>query len=51
MSIMMCEECDRMIDTDKYPECFVKVRNVERCLCRFCVENYPEDDVKSIYDD
>lgn len=41
MSMDRCSGCDRPIDTDDDPECYVEVGNMRRlhktiCLCEFC---------------
>jgi hypothetical protein len=39
MSMMMCETCDRFIDTDYDAECFV----ADTCICERCQEGMLED--------
>ena len=41
MSMCTCERCDRMIDSDDDPDCFVEVGNMRRLhstivLCEWC---------------
>jgi hypothetical protein len=36
MSMVMCERCDRMIDSDDDPDCFVE--NPDAVLCEWCRE-------------
>lgn len=51
MSCMYCTEgCGRLIDTDDEPESFCKIRQPdgslkEECLCVWCREEHPEEDV------
>lgn len=44
MSMCICERCDRMIDSDQDPDCFVEVGNMRRMhstitLCEWCRED------------
>lgn len=48
MSMVMCESCDRPIDSDDDPECFVEVGNMRRLhqtkvLCEPCRERLWEE--------
>ena len=45
MSICVCESCDRYIDSDFDPDCFVEVGNMRRLhqtkvLCEACRDKY-----------
>ena len=42
MSMMSCEECGHLIDTDFSPESFREEFN-DRCLCEVCYEEMLED--------
>lgn len=48
MSMVRCEECERFIDSDEDPECFVEVGNMKRLhkeiiLCEPCRERRWEE--------
>ena len=45
MSMCVCESCDRYIDSDDDPDCFVEVGNMRRLhqtkvMCEPCRERY-----------
>lgn len=45
MSICICEKCDRWIDSDSDPDCFVEVGNMRKLtdtiiMCEPCRERY-----------
>lgn len=47
MSMIRCEDCDRIIDSDDDPECFVEVGNMRhlyktKILCEPCRERLIE---------
>lgn len=50
MSIIICESCDRMIDSDDDPDCFVEVGNMRRMhqtavYCEPCRERMLEQQI------
>lgn len=56
MSMMICEDCDRAIDSDDDPECFVEVGNMRRLhaeiiLCENCRERRWDRDQERLMED
>ena len=48
MSLDRCHDCERLVDTDDDPECYVEVGNMRRlhktiCLCEFCRDEREND--------
>jgi hypothetical protein len=48
MSMILCESCDRLIDSDDDPDCFVEVGNMRRMtstmvLCEPCRERMEDE--------
>jgi len=49
MSMIVCERCDRYIDSDDDPDCFVEVGNMRRLhqtkvLCEFCRDKLEQEE-------
>lgn len=54
MSIVLCETCDRLIDSDEDPDCFVEIGNMRRLvytevMCASCRERLLEEDDRRDY--
>ena len=48
MSMVICEDCDALIDSDDDPDCFVEIGNMRRLhatkvMCEYCRDKYFED--------
>ena len=48
MSMVICEDCDRLFDSDDDPDCFIEVGNMRRLhktkiLCESCREDWLEE--------
>lgn len=48
MSIDVCKDCDRYIDTDDDPDCYVEIGDMKRlhktiCLCERCRERREQE--------
>jgi hypothetical protein len=49
MSMDVCHDCDRPVDTDDDPDCYIEVGNMRRltqtiCVCEPCRERRIEED-------
>lgn len=44
MSLLHCERCAGLIDTDDDPECFVEIGHEEEiCLCERCRQRHEDE--------
>jgi len=50
MSMIRCEECDEIFDSDEDPECFVEVGNMRRLHQTKVICEYCRDDMDYDYD-
>ena len=44
MSMLCCDDCGNLIDSDDDPEGFYVKSRPDKFICEHCRENYPEED-------